>query len=378
LNELIASLPPSRHPAEELAKADLPDWVKAMQPKEEEETTAVAEEEAAPLSGPLSGIRGAIEIEPIIAEPRTAAAAIPTFTFTDEQQQQGALLRQVSQTISLRGGRIAPLGGRTLPAPVRLGLALLLLIVVLLGLLGPNLLRPLPAAAPEPVTAVHDILEDAAGQPVLVAFEYTPAMAAELEPQAELLLSQLAENDSEVIVISQYPAGLALAEAAVAGQPSQMIGYIPGEAIGLREVGNCLRASGACDAITTHMLSPDLQAAMEEVEVTILLTGERDSLLNWIEQVGAIGRVTLVAGLTQALQPVAQPYLAADQIGGMLAGTPDTAAYAAAFAQAPVPPLQARWNAQHLAQLLAALLLIAGGVIYGVSGNLGRERDKNA
>lgn len=378
LNELLEALPPSRHPAEELVRAELPDWVKAMRPREEDEETAVAEEESAPPSGPLSNVSGAIEIEPIIAEPRTGAPALPTFIFTEEQQQQAALLRQVSQATPLGSGRIPPSGGQTLSAPLRLGLAVLLLALILLGLLGPNLLTPLPTQAPAAVTAVHQTLEEVAEEPVLVAFEYTPAMAGELRPQAELLLEQLAGNENEVIVVSQYPAGLALGDAATADQPRQVLGYLPGDAIGLRELGNCLGAATSCDTITSHTLSSQMQAALDDLETVILLTGDRNSLLNWIEQVGAAGDVTLLVGITQALQPVAQPYLASGQVTGMLAGARDTAVYAAAADTTIGPNLQEQWNAQHLAQMLAAFLLIVGGIVFGLRGNTDQEQDGNA
>ena len=67
-----------------------------------------------------------------------------------------------------------------------------------------------PPLTPE-IEAVDALLQAAAGQPVLVAIEYSPAMAGELTPQASMLLEQLAANGSPIITVSQFAAGTAIA-----------------------------------------------------------------------------------------------------------------------------------------------------------------------
>ena len=107
-----------------------------------------------------------------------------------------------------------------------------------------------------------------------------------------------------------------------------------------------------------------------------MLTGDRDSLVNWIEQVGSVSdNVPLVAGVTQALTPLANSYAATEQLSGLLGGAPDTAAYEQLTAL-PESDVQTYLNAQILGQLLAGVLLLAGLLAYGAQSLAGNRRQK--
>jgi hypothetical protein len=76
-------------------------------------------------------------------------------------------------------------------------------------------------------------------------------------------------------------------------------------------------------------------------------------------------QLTLTAGVTQSLRPIAAPYVASGQLEGLLSGMPDTAAYQTSLlGQAPDNGLTQQQNAQAAAQLVAALLLLTGLIIY--------------
>jgi hypothetical protein len=92
-----------------------------------------------------------------------------------------------------------------------------------------------------------------------VAFDYTPALAGELDAQAEAVMAQLATNGSPVIAVSQYAVGTAVA----AAHTSEPALFIPGEAIGLRQLGGCL--DGGCDLLFGRSLDVDLS------EVSLIL-----------------------------------------------------------------------------------------------------------
>lgn len=358
LSELLEELPPARDPLDDLVKADIPDWIRAMKPKDPESEPEKQPERPLQESGPLSGIRGVVEIEPIIAASHTEVTVLPDFQITKEQQQQMSLLRQLSYDTTIRTAAASTT--KRASAIRHTILALLLIGAILAGLFGPNLLRDEAADPTVSLSAVHTAIQDAAGKPVLVAFEYTPAMAAELTPQAHLVLSQLAANESPIVLVSQYTTGIAMAvnedQVYVPGTPF----FLPGEAIGLRELANCMNEP--CTTIAGHIVKSDLQTTLRDVALVIVFTGEQVSLVNWIEQIGSPDTRALLLGVPQSLQPIAAPYVASGQIKGLISGLPDTAVYAQTYLTKD-NDITTRLNAQHLAQILVLILLIIGGVM---------------
>ncbi|MBK8903695.1 MAG: zinc ribbon domain-containing protein [Anaerolineaceae bacterium] len=369
---LLEELPPLTPLAESLPKADIPEWVQQLKPPEltgEPPRDLQGPEETV---GPLKGMQGVVAIEPAIARPRTASPLLPYVT-TPEQLQQAALLHQIARemptTVTTLSAR-APYGTAVW---LRIGLAFLLFVALLVGLRGPNVLAT-DGAIPANVQAVETAVSAAAGQPVLVAVEYTPAMSGELTPQAEMLLAQLAANGSQVVIASQYAAGTAVADTLTADSEVQVIGYLPGEGIGLRQLGECLAGRTACEQLNGRIIAADVQASLSEVGLVIVLTGDRDNLVNWVEQVGQVAPdVQLVAGVTQALAPLTRSYASTGQIAGLLGGTPEARAYAQLIGQ-PASALDARLNAQVIGQLLAAVLLLVGLVVYGTTGLVNGRR----
>ncbi|MGH2536076.1 MAG: hypothetical protein ACRDHL_01640 [Candidatus Promineifilaceae bacterium] len=349
-------------------EAPMPAWLKALPDRRKG---------PAEKSGPLAGLPGVIAIVPEAVRPRPGGAPAP-FSLTQEQSRQVALLQELAEA--------APppsLVERAAPAPPalrpRLLLAALLLAAVLVGRYAPNLTAA-PAVAdlpvPAPAQRAHEALMAAAGRPVLVAFDYSPAWAAELEPAALALLRQLAANRSPAIRLSQSAAGLTIGAdlmAQVEGLESYSLGFLPGEAAGLRQLGGCLEAGRGCDNLAALPLSPELQAQLDQVALVVVLTGERDALVNWVEQVGRRGMMPLAAGLTQALAPLAQPYYRSGQLAGIIAGAPAALAYAESLAHQSAAG-QGLLASLGLAQTLAVGVMLAGGVYFGLAGAAGPLR----
>ncbi|MCB8976829.1 MAG: zinc ribbon domain-containing protein [Ardenticatenaceae bacterium] len=369
---LLEDLPPLTPLAETLPKADIPEWVQQLKPPEL--TGGAPRDLQGPEEtvGPLKGMQGVVAIEPAIARPRTASPLMPYVT-TPEQMQQAALLHQIAREMPTTMTTLSDRASYSTAVSLRIGLAVLLFIAVLVGLRGPSLLAT-GGAVPAHVQAVETAVTAAAGQPVLVAFEYTPAMAGELTPQAEMLLAQLAANNSQVVIASQYAAGTAVAESLTAGSGAQVIGYLPGEGIGLRQLGECIAGRTTCEQLNGRVLPTDLQASLSEIGLVIVVTGDRDNLVNWVEQVGQVApNVPLVAGVTQALAPLSRSYASTGQITGLLGGAPDVVAYEQLTGQ-PTSGMSAQLNAQVIGQLLAAVLLIVGLVAYGTTGLVNGRR----
>lgn len=341
----------------DLEQADIPEWIQELKPRELTGMAPEADEEPEQLTGPLEGMRGVIPIEPIIAQPKTNIAAANPYIVTKEQQQQAALLHQLihaepkmTTTVGMRP--------QAMPVWVRLTLSISLLLAVLLGLFLPWFDINLPLVLPEPLSGVSEAknsIAAAAGSTALVAFEYTPGMAGELDPQAQLIINQLAASGKQIVAVSQFAAGLGQAKAL--GFELADSQFIPGEAIGLRSLADCLENATDCSL----SLNP------ENVGIIVVLTAERDSLIGWIEQVGTQTEIPLVIGTTQGLAPVAQPYLSSGQVDGLIAGLPGAAAYEQAVSGQPGETAR-QLQAQTLAQLLVIGIFIGGALYYGLIG----------
>lgn len=372
---VLQDLPPAAPIQERMAKAEIPDWILALQPGNlgDEDTSAV--EEAAPVheGGPLAGIRDVIVIEPVIAE-TGSNRTVPSFTISQEQLSQAALLKQLA-LVDKRTAQTFQRNETSSSGLVRLLLAGLLLAAILLGLLRPNLLRQAPAIVPARLTTAHSAIENAAGKPVLLAVEYTPAMAGELDVQMEMILAQLAANGSPVVTVSQSAAGTAVTQRLAADIPT--LGLLPGQSVGLRQLGDCLAGKTACKSLAGKTLTGAMQQSLANVDLIIVLTGERDSLVGWLEQVALSGNIPMVAGVTQSLAPVALPYLDTAQLQGMIGGLPETAVYQQELLnQTPDDTIMRQLGAQTLAQLLAAVLLLVGGLTFGIINLLKRGGER--
>ena len=373
--------PPERSAATPLPTlGEIPDWMQALKPAEmANKEMPLSIEEPAIATGPLAGLRGVVGIEPIIAQPHQAMLAAPTLV-SPEQQLRVALLRRLIDdepashltTDARRPG--VPSAG------YRLVLTILLLLAIVTGLLLPGLpvelelLRPTAPAASPATLDLHTAVQNAAGRPVLVAFEYTPALAGELDTQAKLLLRQIAGNGSPVITVSQSAAGLAKANSLAAAVPElnhDSIGFLPGEALGLRYLATCIRSAQECQTVNGR----NLGTSLNQIALIVLITGERDNLVNWVEQVGAQLDTPVVAIMTQALGPVAAPYQVTGQLSGTLAGLPDGAAYEQLRGEEDGPALQ-HWQSVTLARWLAVVLLIAGNGWYGLTHLVNRRHKK--
>lgn len=367
-SSLLRDLPPpsTRPLTEQLARADIPDWVQALKPKETSSIITGRLES----SGPLVGLRGVIEVEPIIAKPRTGGM-VKNLTVSKEQDQYAVLLRQLAREATpsgvIKGSQVKD---KTYPW-IQLLLAILLIGVVVVGLVLPPLFTaPAPTAG---VEAVHTALMAAAGEPVLVAFEYTPAMAGELSPQATTLLAELAANGSPVVAVSQYAAGTAVAFEQIAPFSTTPPQLIMGRDIGLRQLANCLSGETSCDNLPGVVADANLGETLRQVRLIIVLTGERESLLGWVEQVQSVTELPMVVGVTQALGPVTMPYIASGQLSGVMEGLPGTAVYRQLY-QTADDSLMQQYNAQQMARLLAVGVLIVGGLYYGTKAAVGRRK----
>jgi hypothetical protein len=371
--DLLSVLQPSRRPDEDLVRAEIPDWLQQLKPRELiEHGTEAGLMLPAVVTGPLAGLRGVIGIEPIIDLPHTAGS-VGAFTVTKEQQQQAALLRRLTQW-EIRPAIVSVRPESSSPAWLRALLAIMLFLAVIVGLSIPDLLLNQPTALTLQTREAGEAIDAAAGRTVIVAIEYTPAYAGELMPQTLVLLQRLEENGSPILTVSQSAAGAAIAAGLMSEREGQDLGYMPGEAIALRQLADCLFSSPICSRLLGREIDAELQQALGDVALVVVITGDRDSLTPWIEQVAAAGDIPVIAGITQAIGPIARPYVASGQLQGLMEGLDDAAAFQDAFLQEEVATgLPARLGALQVVQLLMAAIMLVGAIVYGIIGGASRQ-----
>ncbi len=356
--------------ADQINAAEIPGWLQTLRP--EALGYDDSGREGVEGGGPLAGLDGVIPVATAVMAPAESSPA-SLYTVSKAQQQQVALLRQLTTAEKMEVAKET--GPETTDGflTIRLLLGLALLLVVTIGWFMPALDSLLPWLAPPPINeytgAAFAEVEAAAGRNVLVAYEYSPAMAGELDQVASSLLTHLADNGSTVVTISQNTAGIPVAQRsveAVEDLNSLAFGFIPGDATGLRLLGSCMSGNGTCDGIAAMADDPTAVEALQDIALIVVLAGERDGIVNWIEQVGTQSDQPMITGLTQALGPVATPYLASSQLAGAVQGFPDVSTY----------EIVLRDNVNFangltsltLAQWLSIVALVVGAFYYGLAG----------
>ena len=375
---MLDDLPEAPPMAEQLAKADIPEWVQALKPVELSGESRAEPQGPEVKSGPLRGLRGVVPVASLLLQPHETTTAVAQFTVSKEQQEQAALLRQLAREEPAQTTPVAQTGSQSLSAWLRALLALVLIAAVILGLRGANFINKSVTAVPEPISGVNTAVTNAAGQPVLVAFEYTPGLAGELTPEANTLLTQLEESGSRILVVSQYTSGSPIAAEMGAFYDGENLGYLPGNAVSLRQLSDCMTPGANCQTLAGQPVSAEASALLEDVALIIVFTGSRESLVNWVEQVGSQQDVPLIAGVTQGLAPSAEPYYLTGQLSGVLAGMPGTAVYQQAYTDKLTKPVNQEFNALIITQILVAVFLVIGAIMYGITGITSKKQAKQA
>jgi len=273
---------------------------------------------------------------------------------------------------------------RWVPILRRLLMTILVAAAVLVPLWAPSgwswlLLGPSPD-----VSKVYQTIEDLpAGRPVLVAFDYTPATAGELDPQARALVRHLLSRGLPVVTVSLVPEGPALAGQVMvqemAGYPEALyggayvnLGYLAGGEAALRALAAGLPAAVPVDSLAGLPLG-ELPATarvtgLDDLGLIVVLAGDSESVRWWVEQVGARTRTPLVAGVSAAIEPQLRPYRDSGQLAGLISGLPGAARYAA------LTGAGADWAGRLDALSLGLLVLIVVVVLGNLASWLSRGR----
>ncbi|CAN5784059.1 hypothetical protein BH10CHL1_BH10CHL1_22790 [soil metagenome] len=171
--------------------------------------------------------------------------------------------------------------------------------------------------------------------PVLILWAYDPATADEMDLLALPLVTQLFERQTQPILVSLLPNGLATARRLFARATDDMLddpslqgqvarahyiegGFLAGGAAVLPLLGQNLR-NGLVESTTGA--SPELAAALARPPaLAIVIAAQAEDVQQWLELVQPLNQIPVVAFTSAGADAPLRPYLESGQLRGLVSG----------------------------------------------------------
>jgi hypothetical protein len=371
--------------------SELPSWVQAMRPVESVVGEARQDSEGGAgvteQSGPLAGLNGVLPVGPGIGLLSKPPAYSVRLQATEGQQRYAAALEDLinneGQPKTIKTTRIVT------NRLWRWSISILLILSVGIPLVTKTpLSQPGVLESPEMKDAFSSISSLQPNAPVLVVFDYSPALSGEVEAAATPLIDQLLSMNPRITLISTSPTGPALAERflsdtqvspTVAGynyQPDQQyvdLGYLAGGQSGIQ----FFALSPEKAAPFTLGRKPAWQTAplqgiekLSDFATILILTDDAETGRIWIEQTSsAIGGIPVLMVISAQAEPMLLPYYYSGQIKGLVTGLVGGEAYAQTYNRpdGQMGPIQNYWNSLSIGVLIAESMIILGALWYALS-----------
>jgi hypothetical protein len=360
--------------AEGLARAEIPDWLEALRPE------AAAGREPVETEGPLEGLRGVLTPTSAI-KVSALRAGVPPPEISDASLARAQFLQSLLTRPAEAPQPEVRARGIMMSERVQRWLVMAILLIAVGSMLVaplviprediPTLARPAESPAADRrmefqrLMRVYDVVQGVhGGDTVLVALEYGPSEADELNLVAEPVLQHLLDQGAHVSVVSTRPEGQAVAAGLLGDMVTSEEQHTGQYALLPYRAGD---AAGVSQLLIDAVAHPGL---------IIVLTAQPGPLRWWIEQTRALygDALPVVAGISAALEPVASPYLdiSARQLEGAINGLSGAAAYEALRGSA--GQATQRLNALAMGHAAIVGLMILGAVFHTLSGLRGREK----
>jgi hypothetical protein len=333
----------------ELARGDMPGWLKALRPVEAVTPRKPIEEKTHKIEsvGPLAGLQGILPAENMALRYRKLPIYSTRLKASEKQREHAVLFEEViaAENQPYAGRRERASAPRTF---IRLLLGLLLIAV----LVGTLMVAPGSTAGtvnvPEGAALFHNSLESISMDgPVLVAVEYSPGYTGEMRYAASAVLRRLLDRGAKLALIStvstgpvqgedllQQAANLEGSTVSLADQSVNM-GYLPAGITSLQQFA--LRPQqavryGLASALDGEPVwtSPVLSGvdSLDDFRLVLVITDSVDSGRAWVEQVEpALNGAPLLMVSSAQAAPMLEPYLQSGQVDGIVAGVSGGIAY---------------------------------------------------
>jgi len=279
----------------------------------------------------------------------------PVRTERDRSQEDVDLYHRVATEpirLGAAGRVVVPAATSALPWWGRGALYLLVLLAALVPWFSGNLTGALVKPRASVIALAADLASVPEGGAALVAFDYGPGAAGELDPLAIAALQGFASRSVRVLALSTDPAGLGQAQRildAIAqdgsgyeyGADYVVLGFVPGQEAGLRAVGESLLgafpadyygvASGAGAPLASMPVMRDI-TSVRDVDRIIVISDDSQAIRRWVEQVQSRQGIQIDALVTAAVEPLLTPYRQSGQLGHVLGAATGAAEYRRAAA----------------------------------------------
>jgi hypothetical protein len=377
---------PAETSGEQLAQAELPEWVKEMRPLESILPGEVGQAEVdqrVEKSGPLAGMRGVLPVEDMAARYRKPPTYSVKLRVTEKQRTQASLLESIL-TQESQSLLIPPERSRATGLLVRI----LLAVLVLVGLAFPVIFEVEPLAKPsmdlfpaekQMYQTMNEGLQ--ANAPVLLAVEYEAGLSGEMRMAASGVVDQLVAKNARIVLVSTTLAGPALGQQllddAIANHKDYNLadqtvnlGYLPGGMISLVDFAQqpSRAAPSTLDfqpAWGENTFLKDVKG-LNDFSQVIVLTDRAEVGRAWVEQVQPqLGKVPLLVVASAQAAPLLQPYFESGQIAGMTSGLLGGALYAQETGLN-LSRASVYFPAYQIGVLLAFAITLVGGLVFGV------------
>lgn len=361
--------------AQPIEPAQVPDWIAALKPATEADLSDIGDGEPLEQGGPLSGLRGVLPLANAIAEPHTlsgkqAASLAP--------RRSGAHLFE-----AILAAPTAPTAASVKKPARSFSIARWLIYFALLfAVLVPLALPPDLTGATMPIsrTPAREFFEtlDKIATPnatVVLAFEYEPGIAGEMDLQARALARYLASKRVKVATLSTLETGSQIAQRVLApvNEPgkyeygAQMInlGYFAGNEVALANLATDKFSPNRLDTRDKKPIRQFLETArftqLSDAALVIVLAGNEDMLRMWMEQAQPRG-IKIAAGVSASVEPRARVYRDAGQLVAHMAGLSGAAQFEILSGKPDVAVRSA--GAQNVAVVLLAFLIVVGNIAF--------------
>jgi hypothetical protein len=371
----------------DLAPATLPNWLEAMRPVDTFRSVVQIdseEDQSIESVGPLAGLRGVLNAEPVVAMPRTSTVGSMQLEVSERQYAQAELLHQL---IAEEGSDVSEKPRRRVRlALFRWAIAALTVAAVVLPITVGAPSFPLTAQEPQELAPLFDLIRELpADRPALLVYDYDAGYSGELDAISGALIDQVMAEAIPVVSMSTRPAGAPMAVRSIdeyavrhgyaAGSDLVHLGYLSGgsTAIQLFSVNPREAVLGGFELPEEYQAAgvwetPALQGVnlLSDFSMVAVITAGPETARAWIEQAKPhMADTPLLMVLSAGVEPLVRPYFeAADpQVDGILTGLPAATAYEQRNGR--LGPAQTRWNAFG-AGILAAEMVLVAGVGYGI------------
>jgi len=376
-------------PAEEeitLPRADLPSWVQAMRPVETATPKVPAAEEKDDRIenlGPLAGLRGVLPGDALPAnvqrpsvysvklqvseKQRTSVSLLETMLANEDESQPVVPPVQVSKQIWLR-----------------ITIAIILILGVVIPTWTGSRIVDLPGYTPPETQQFQTSLAALpADAPVLVAIDYEPALAGEMETASTGVVSELINRSTNLVLVSTNPSGQILGDQLIQKvlfaqkrftgvQPSYSseskilnLGFLVGGPAALLnfaiypQIAAPFTANGI-EAWTQPILSN--VHALSDFALVIVITDNAETARNWVEQVQpSLMKTPLFIVASAQVAPVITTYIETGQVQGVIAGATGGAIYERVTQN--LLTGRGRWDSYQAGIIIAILVLLVGGIV---------------